>query len=259
MRTLLLLSLLFSFSASAADDAQMLFLGTFHFDNPGLDFVKSEVPDVLSEAKQKEVAEVVERLRKFVPTKIAIEWPADKSAELDRRYAEYRAGKLPPSRGEDVQIGFRLAHLLGHERVYATDVKGEMNLDSVVAAAQKSDPAFLGAMQEFMTKYAGTEARLKKESSLREVLRWLNDAETLAYGHSLYVAMTRVGGEGNYVGADQLGIWYLRNARIFANLTRLTKPGDRVLVLYGVGHIPLLQQLARDLRSVKVVAANDFL
>lgn len=260
MRHAFLALLLFTATTTfAADDVQVLFVGTYHFANPGLDYVKTDVADVLTDAKQKEVADVVEHLRKFNPTKIAVEWPADKSAALDQRYADYRAGKLAPSRDETVQLGFRLAQLLGHDHLYAIDSKADMDLDAVVAEAQKSDHAFLQTMQQFMDSYVEKQNAMQKEKSIRDILRWMNDPATLAYGHSLYVRMARVGGEGNYVGADVLGGWYARNARIFSNLARAAQPGDRILVLYGQGHVPILQQLARDMPGMKVVAANDFL
>ena len=50
-----------------------MILGVYHFANPGLDYVKSDLDDHLSEKRQKQIAEVVELLAKFRPTKIAIE------------------------------------------------------------------------------------------------------------------------------------------------------------------------------------------
>ena len=45
--------------------AQVLVLGTYHFDNPGLDVVKTEVADVLTPAKQAEITQVIEALARF--------------------------------------------------------------------------------------------------------------------------------------------------------------------------------------------------
>jgi hypothetical protein len=36
-----------------------------------------------------------------------------------------------------------------------------------------------------------------------------------------------------YGGADMVADWYKRNLRIFANLTRISEPGDRVFIIYG--------------------------
>jgi len=255
----LLLTCLPTLAVAAADEpaAEVLFLGAYHFDNPGLDYVKSEVADVLTETKQKEIADVVERLSRFRPTKIVLEWPRESNAEANRRYAEYRAGKLAPERGEEVQIGFRLAKMLGHEQVYAIDVKSDMALDRVVAAAQKSDPEFLSVMQSFLGGEIATQQRMQKESSVRDTLRRMNEPSIVAHGHRLYVRMARVGDDG--VGAGELAGWYSRNIRIFGNLARITNPGDRVLVIFGAGHTAILQQLARDMPGMKVVEANDFL
>lgn len=254
----LILTALLALSA-AAEDAQVLYLGTYHFANPGLDYVKNEVADVLTETKQKEIAEIVERLRRFNPTKIAVEYPAGKQEELDRRYAQYREGKLRNDRNEVAQLGFRLAHLLQHDRVYAVDVEGSMNLEPIVALAQKHNPELMKTIAAFMQNYATTQNRMQKENTILEVLRWMNDPKFLEESHRMYVLLAAVGEAGNYTGADELGAWYLRNARIFANLAHLTKPNDRVLVIYGQGHVPILQQLTRDMPGMKVVAAHDYL
>jgi hypothetical protein len=44
-----------SAQAAAEEPAQVLVPGTCHFANPGLDVVQTEVPDVLTSAKQDEI------------------------------------------------------------------------------------------------------------------------------------------------------------------------------------------------------------
>ena len=39
------------------------------------------------------------------------------------------------------------------------------------------------------------------------------------------------------------GNWYFRNVRIYASILRSTEPGDRLLVFYGAGHVPVLRHL----------------
>ncbi|HWY33911.1 MAG TPA: DUF5694 domain-containing protein, partial [Nitrosopumilaceae archaeon] len=48
-----------------------------------------------------------------------------------------------------------------------------------------------------------------------------------------------------YRGADALATyWYDRNLRIFRNIQQLTtSPKDRILVLFGAGHVAVLDQL----------------
>lgn len=249
-------ALLLACSAFAAEDAKVLVVGTFHFGNPGRDYVKSEVPDVLTPERQKEIADVVARLKRFQPTKIAIEWPAENSDALDHRYAAYREGTYELTRSEGEQLGFRLARQLGHEKLFAIDVKGDMQLGAVMEQAQKSDPAFMAMFGRFMQEVIVPQQKMQVEKPIGETLRAINDPATVARGHGMYIAMAAV---GDSIGAEQTSIWYARNIRIFANLARIAKPGDRVLVLYGSGHVAILQQLAREMPGMKVVAAADFL
>lgn len=52
---------------------------------------------------------------------------------------------------------------------------------------------------------------------------------------------------GAYDGADALAIyWYDRNLRIFRNIQKITtSPNDRILVLFGTGHVAILDQLLK--------------
>ena len=99
----------------------LLVLGTAHFDNPGLDVVNTKVDDVLAPARQAQINEVVEQLASYRPTHIAVEWPIKKQAALDARYRDYREGKYQLGRGEEEQIGLKLAARLHLARVYAVD------------------------------------------------------------------------------------------------------------------------------------------
>jgi hypothetical protein len=74
-----------------------------------------------------------------------------------------------------------------------------------------------------------------------------NDLAGLQQSHQSYLTMARVGEGKEYVGIDWVKGWYERNLKIFVNLTRIvTAPQDRILVIYGAGHIPLLSQFIRD-------------
>ena len=245
--------------ASAAEPAEVLLLGVFHFENPGLDYVKSEVPDVLTPERQAEIARIVAGLRKFQPTKIVLEWPAERQAELDARYAKYRAGTYTLSRNEVDQLGLRLAKLLNHEKVYATDVRGDMDFDAVTSYAQKHDPAFMAGFAEFMQNDLAKLKKMQKEAPIDQTLRAMNDPAWHARGHSKYVEMARVGGNGNYVGAEVFGVWYVRNAKIFSNISRLAQPGDRILAIYGEGHVSILRELVSAMPGMKVVETRKYL
>lgn len=53
--------------------------------------------------------------------------------------------------------------------------------------------------------------------------------------------MALIGSSDDYVGADVILRWYERNIKIFVNVARLaSESSDRILVLIGGGHLPLL-------------------
>ena len=56
------------------------------------------------------------------------------------------------------------------------------------------------------------------------------------------------GGVGDYFGADGfISAWYNRNLRIYSNVARLIRtPEERVLLIIGAGHVPILQQLLQS-------------
>ncbi len=51
----------------------VMILGSYHMGNPGLDLNNIKADDVLAEKRQKEIAEFIALIKKFKPTKIAIE------------------------------------------------------------------------------------------------------------------------------------------------------------------------------------------
>lgn len=64
----------------------------------------------------------------------------------------------------------------------------------------------------------------------------------------------------DYAGPDLVATWYRRNLRIMANLRRAIRgEHDRVLVVYGQGHIPLLRQFTADSPDLCLVDPLPFL
>src|SRR6267142_3155389 len=78
--------------------AHVLVMGTFHMANPGHDIFNLKVDDVLTEKRQKEIAETVAALKKFRPTKIAIE--SDPGGKRVQQYQDYLDGKYTLTRNE---------------------------------------------------------------------------------------------------------------------------------------------------------------
>lgn len=239
--------------------AQVLVLGTYHFANPGLDVVKTEVADVLSPGKQGEIAEVVEALVRFRPTKIAVEAPREWAPRLDSAYRAYRAGAYELPRNEREQLGFRLAARLDHPRVYPIDHPGEFPFGAVMEYARAHDPAFAGYVQRTVAEITAEENHRQREMSVGGNLRARNHPGTIARDHGLYLRFASVGAGDAYVGADLVSKWYERNIRIFGNLQQIAEPGDRILVIFGSGHSAILRELVRFAPGMQLVEALDYL
>lgn len=106
------------------EPTQLLLLGTFHFSNPGLDAVKFKSADISSDARQKEIRDVVNRIKSFQPDKIFIEAGIDQQTLIDSQYSAYLKGNYELSINETNQVGFRLAKELGHNKLYCIDYWG---------------------------------------------------------------------------------------------------------------------------------------
>ena len=87
---------------------EILVVGTYHMANPGRDIFNATADDVLSPKRQAEIAELLTVLKKFRPTKIAIESTVYDDTRK-KQYADYLAGKHTLTRNEIEQVGFRLA------------------------------------------------------------------------------------------------------------------------------------------------------
>src|SRR6267143_3823706 len=97
-----------------ADRAQALVLGVYHMANRGHDIYNMHADDVLAPKRQAEIAQLIEVLKRFNPTKIAVEAdlfsPTNPTTnERPKQYADYLAGKHELSRDEVEQIELRLA------------------------------------------------------------------------------------------------------------------------------------------------------
>lgn len=241
----------------APDECQsrITLLGSPHLANPRNDEHNTEVDDTLTPYRQNELAVVRERLETRNFDHVAVEIPRDHQTALDEQYEAVRDDLalddeegVPDGpadvRGEAVQIGFRLADALDHERVHAVDsrppfpdVDADWAIDENPDAVPYSLPDF-----EEMVK---AEERMIRDSTLVEVLREKNRGKHLQTLHAGNIAASLSSSDGEeYVGSKQVGHWYERNARMLENLRRVTEPGDETLFVVGASHVVPVEQLA---------------
>ncbi len=244
-------------AASKPAATKVMIVGTFHLDNPGRDVFNVHVDDVLTGRRQSELAGIAKSLARFAPTVVMVEWP---EALTDERYASFRAGTLPPSRNEVVQLGFRLAALRELERVHGIDVEGDFPFEPVKVYANshgmapRLDAALAGAGKEVQAL-----SERVRTGSLGSVLRYMNTPSRALENHGFYVDMLRYGEGGTQPGARLAGAWYARNLTICARLLQSLPAGGRAVVFFGEGHAYLLRQCVIEAPDVDLVEANDYL
>lgn len=203
-----------------------------------------EVDDVLTPRRQAELDRVADGLARFEATKVVVEQPADDPALLDR-FRACGAGALPADRSEVVQIGFRVARILSHARIFGVDVAGVFHdgrIDEFVAQQphQRRWEALLRALERDVSE----KSEWVRDHDLGEVLRRLNDPRIVNSCLQPYLEhLLPISGADGQPGPDMVANWYRRNMRIAANIHQLVEPRDRILVVYGLGHIPVLTHL----------------
>lgn len=242
-----------------SEPGRVMILGTYHFANPGLDVVRTEVADVLSPARQAEIRAVVEALATFRPTRVAVEHLPAAASRLDSLYDEYRAGRHQLSRDETQQIGFRLASMSGHQRVHPIDHAGSFPFEQVMQYAAANDTAFVTSVRQELDRITAEANRQQRENTVGGILRLLNDPDNLKASHGSYVRFAPVGAGDGHAGARLLSDWYERNIHIFANIRSLAGPGERVLVIIGAGHAPILRELVGYDPGLSLVNAAEYL
>jgi hypothetical protein len=273
--------------------AKIMLLGTFHFQDAGLDHYQPQFDvDILSEQRQREVVEVVECLARFQPTKIAVERRPDRQEEIELAYHTYLRGELELPGQEVYQLGFRLAQRLSHDKIYCVDAWGRyyeppvdieayaaarttkelqefltehFNFDPwrdlAVYARQHGQERLLSQWSPHLQKSYKDDDKAKTQRTLRETLLLGNAEENLLQSHGTYlVDWFKVGVDNQYPGVDLITAWYNRNLRIFANLQRITEtPEERILLIIGGGHVPILRHCVQASLEYTLVEVHDYL
>ena len=236
-------------------------VGMPHLANHGRDVINTKVDDVLAPQRQQEIEAIVEGLAAYRPTRIVVEYPVTRQAELDQRYAAYRAGRYALTRDETDQIGLRLAARLQLPRVHAADWNGmppgdEASMDWDTYANRTGKAELVAAMRDPRR----AELQDLADTPLTDLLARLNTTDALAARHRRYFDYAMLSDDADAPGANWLANWHGRNLRIFARLVRISdSPTDRVLVIYGAGHAPLLHQFAEQSGAFRIIDPVPYL
>lgn len=238
----------------------VLLVGTFHLANPNLDLANPLIDDVLTEQRQAEIESVVSALLDYKPTVVALEWPVDRSAQLET--SATRLDQLVgQNRSETVQLGMRLASR-AHARLLAIDVMDDFWVDRIDHVVDR-DPTSSRHFDALASSAERSARRIEDAlagASIGAVLAAENtpDARRAAL-HPYLADLIAIAHDDDYPGAEAAANWYRRNFKIAANLLRALKPGERAAVLFGAGHMPVLEHVLSANPLVELVDPVPFL
>ncbi|HEV8080033.1 MAG TPA: DUF5694 domain-containing protein [Chitinophagaceae bacterium] len=244
---------------------EIFLVGTFHFEYYNKDAYKvdkNKQIDILSAQKQKEVKELLDYISLFKPNKICIEAP-EKWKAMDK-YRDYRSGKKALAKDEIQQIAFRLMQRFNLDTVYSVDAGSiaddlSNNKDSLIIKpyidSVFNDYSFRSA--DNYKKWRDYTTSLQTNLSLLQYFKYQNSPKVFQREYGAY--LTGDFKLGKFNGADALATyWYDRNLRIFRNIQRITtSSADRILVLFGSGHISILDQLLSFTPEYDYIKFND--
>jgi hypothetical protein len=241
--------------------AQILLVGTFHFDYPGLDSHKTadeDKVDVKSGKRRAEVEELLDYIARFKPNKIVVE--RRKGSKINESYKRYLKEDLDLPRSEIFQLGFRLGKrfdidtlVLGDAFTFSNSLYWHKDslmlrpmLDSIFADVEGHTDTMIDHRYYQLYDH---EDEMLKNSTLLEHFKYENDVHRIRRGHGHYLEFE------SDLGPDALAIWwYSRNLRIYRKIQQATtSPDDRILVLFGAGHMGILRQQFESSPKYKLI------
>lgn len=243
-------------------------VGTFHFAYYNFDAHKTDPGkqvDILSPGRQQELQELLAYIKKFKPTKIAVE-AGRNNGNLMNKYRSYKNGK-PLGKDEIEQIAFRLLDAFKLDTLYGVDDRTLQNdlynskdslqfrpvLDSIYTDwdFMSDDP-----ISNLYKQYYKSNDSLALTMSLLNYFKYSNTDKNLDRGFGAYLI-----GDfnlGDTRGADALAMhWYSRNLRIYRHIQQIAKPADRILILFGRGHIEILKHLFQCSPEFKLIKFGE--
>jgi hypothetical protein len=227
---------------------KVLLLGTFHFDNPGLDVAKFENANVLTDKRQKEIQDVVKHLKEFKPDQVFIEAIPASQPYYDSIIKAYKAGTYKLTANEIDQLGLRLAKELNLTTLHAVDYREASfpfdSLVKVMTAANQFD--LLGFMKSTIDSIESSHNNQLKTSTIKEMLIASNTEADQSFSVGMYFEFLKAGGKENHIGSYLASEWWRRNMIIYENiLKRLSGNEKSILIIFGSSHTALLNEFMK--------------
>ena len=237
-------------------ESQVMVLGTHHFNE-----------NVLKKENQESIHRLIDLLATFSPTKIVLELEPTVSELLNADYRKYLldTSLISKKYNEVYQLGFRLAGKMQHDSIYFFDDQTEFigslagfTFDNFTDFANQNDDGFYNRFEnEIISNYNLNQETFQGVSLLNEVLLRNSPKAQKINAQRMHSYEVRVGIQKNWMGPDWLGRWYQRNVRMLANVLKMNKPGDRILIIVGDNHKWVLDYLFENTPEFDLISSWD--
>jgi hypothetical protein len=227
--------------ATDPNSVQVMVLGSYHFKASTSDLVNLEVKSVLNPQSQKELQAIADAMASFNPNVIVTERVTDAPDYIDPYYADYGPDMLTKNVNERVQLAYRIADTANVDRVYGLDERSSEDepdyfpFDALIDHANNTGQG--EALDQMLADSRAEAEQGAAETENDSIARRLRDTnEGYLSNSEFYYKLSKYDRGETQPAAELQAYWFMRNAKIFSKLINITKPGDRVIIIYGSGH-----------------------
>lgn len=257
------------------NNVNIMTLGTFHFKtDEGTNIIK-----VQDENRQKELLELIKKISKFKPNKLCVELRPSEEEKYNKIFHEFldeteldlnkrlqEIGikgadyNITNSIDERIKFAFDLAKYNNINHIHCIDYFDGWSQPLVFEKAKEDKEVYMKLEESYM-KFANLYySMFTEETSIEKIYRIFNNKETNDFQHSTsFLPFNEIGIGSDSIGVDFVASWYKRNLHILSNLKSVSEDGDRILVLYGAGHLKLLRDFINDSLDLNYIEALDYL
>ncbi|MEL6810212.1 MAG: DUF5694 domain-containing protein [Bacteroidota bacterium] len=234
-------------------------LGIFHFAGTS-DFSSVEFEPLSSEKRQQEILELVERLKKYEPTKVLVEYPYEERFHLDSIFQLYLKDGYPLTLNEIDQVGFRLAKAMNHRHIYAIDHHLSLPFEALSEFANEHQSEQFQAMLKGIKEQDSIESDYLRDHSITEYLYYRNSKEEDIRNKDQYLNKTlKFGDETHFIGASFTAKWWERNLIMMSHIDKNMEANDRLLVIVGAAHRAVLKDFYETRTDVTYMEIQPYL
>lgn len=257
-----------SFLRKGEQVPKVLLVGSFHFNYPGLDAHKASEDEKINIYSEKRQKELLAYISKFNPTKIVVE-SGENTGYLRKNYERYKRGTEKLRAGETSQLGMRLVDRFNLDTIYGVDTPSLLyelysEKDSLAPKTyidSITERHYFGGDDEMSQRYTDFYKYndvITVQNTLLETFKYMNSDKVLDRGFGAYLAGGQFVSE-EMEGPDALSmLWLNRNVRIFRKIQQLKySKEDRILVLFGAGHVSILKWLFECTPEFELVKFNE--